>query len=359
MKKLLFLYKTPRWGIYKNWKQGEGPDTILYGANHLKKFGYKVDFFDFTFSKFNPVRWIYYPIFLLIRKVSGFGFKMDQALCLLPIVNSYDVIVSTVDSAGLPFLLLKKLGVIKRPIIYCSIDFAHRLENKKNPLFVLYKLLLKEASIIVSYSSDDINILKKYNNNVFLLKIGTDINYYKDVKVHKSNVSEVKVLAFGRDSSRDYITLLEAVKNEKDIKLTIICSKENLKGIEFSSDVKVKIDVTPILLKKEIAKADIVVIPSKKVNKATGQLSMLDSFASSKPTIISNIKSLLKTYNLKEFRDCIIYDPGNEKDLNFKIRELSQSQKFLEKLSKNGRLIAQKNSTYIFANNLAKLIETL
>lgn len=359
MKKLLFLYKTPRWGIYKNWKQGEGPDTILYGANHLKKFGYKVDFFDFTFSKFNPVRWIYYPIFLLIRKASGFGFKMDQALCLLPIVNSYDVIISTVDSAGLPLLLLKKLRLLRKPIIYCSIDFAHRIEKNKNVLFSLYKLLLQEASIILSYSSNEVKILKKYNKNVLLFKVGTDINYYKSVKKHKKINGEVKILAFGRDSSRDYNTLINAVKDAKNIKLTIVCSEENLKGIEFSSDVKVKIDVTPILLKREIAKADIVVIPSKKVNKATGQLSMLDSFASSKPTIISNIKSLLKTYNLKEFRDCIIYDPGNEKDLKSKILKLSRSPKLLEKLSKNGRLIAQKYSTYIFANNLAKLIEKL
>lgn len=359
MKKLLFLYKTPRWKVYKNWRQGNGPDTILYGANHLRQLGFKVDFYDFTFSIFNPVRWLFYPIFVLIRNASGMGFKMDQALCLLPIVNSYDVIISTVDSAGLPFLLLKKLGLIKKPIIYCSIDFAHRFENKTNTLFSLYKLLLKEASIIVSYASGDMKILKKYNNNVFLLKIGTDINYYKDVKAHKTNDKEVRVLAFGRDSSRDYKTLLKAVKNEKDIKLTIICSQENIKGIELPRDVNVKLDIKPILLKKEIAKADIVVIPSKKVNKATGQLSMLDSFASAKPTIISDIKSLLKTYDLKEFRDCIIYDPGNEKDLKYKIRTLSRSPKLIERLSKNGRRIAQKNTTYIFANNLVKLIEKL
>lgn len=358
MKKLLFLYKTPREKIYKNWETGKGPDTILYGSNHLKKLGYKVDFYDFTFSKFNPVRWIFYPIFLFIRKSSGFGFKMDQALCLLPIINSYDAIISTVDSAGLPFLLLKKLGLFRKPIIYCSIDFAHRLDNKKNLLFNLYKSLLQKASLILCYSHGEVKILKKYNKNVFFIKIGTDINYYKDVKRHKKMKSKVKILSFGRDSSRDYKTLIDAVEGEKDKEVTIVCGRENLNRMTVPDNINIEIDLPAAKLKEEIAKADIVVIPTLKVGRAAGQLSMLDSFASSKPTIISNIESLLKTYDLKPSRDCIIYEPGNTNDLKNKIQKLSLSTKLMAKLSANGRLIAQKNSTFIFAKNLAKLVET-
>jgi len=358
VKKLLFLYKTPRWNVYKNWERGKGPDTILYGANHLKKLGYKVDFYDFTFSKFNPARWIFYPIFLLIRKASGLGFKMDQALCLLPIVNSYDCIISTIDTAGLPFLFLKKLKLIKKPVIYCSMDFAHRLINKKNPLFNFYKSLLPEASLIVCYSKEEMEILKKYNKKVVLLKVGTDTNYYKDVRGDKKINSKVKILAFGRDSSRDYKALIDAMEGEKDKEVTIVCSRENLNRITVPDNINIEIDLTAAKLKEEIAKSDIVVIPTLKVGRAAGQLSMLDSFASSKPTIISNIESLLKTYDLKPSRDCIIYEPGNAKDLKYKIEKLSSSPKVMAKLSANGRLIAQKNSTFLFAKNLAKLVET-
>ena len=79
-KKILYLYKTPRRKVYKLYKSGKWPDTILYGANQLENLGYDVEFFDLSFSKLNPLRWLCYPIQLLSAKFTGIGFKLDQTV---------------------------------------------------------------------------------------------------------------------------------------------------------------------------------------------------------------------------------------------------------------------------------------
>src|SRR3990167_371092 len=359
MKKLLFLYKTPRWNTYKNWKRGKGPDTILYGANHLKKLGYKVDFYDFTFSKFNPARWIFYPIFLLIHKASGLGFKMDQALCLLPIVNSYDCIISTIDTAGLPFLWLKKLGLLKKPLIYLSIDFAFRIKSNNNWIFNWYKGLLKYADTIICYDEAEKKILKKFNKNVYFFNVGIDRHYFADSKFKpKQKNKEMIILAFGRDRDRDYQTFVSAV-SELKVKGEIVCSQENVKDVKLPSNINVSFNLSPRKLKEKIYVSDIVVIPIKNVKRPGGHLSLLDSMASKKPVIISGNKWTTSAYKFKNNEGSLYFEPENKKDLKDKINLLINNPNLSKKLAINAYRKTKIYSTKNFALKLADVIEKL
>ena len=66
-KKILFVYRTKRKHVYENWKRNKGPDSILFGGNHLRKLGYKVDIFDNAYSAFN----LYHPLFYLLEHVEN------------------------------------------------------------------------------------------------------------------------------------------------------------------------------------------------------------------------------------------------------------------------------------------------
>ncbi len=70
IRKVLFLYKTPRERAYRDWEGGKGPDTILYGANHLEKLGFDLKIYDFAFSKSNPLLWLFYPVQYLAGKLT-------------------------------------------------------------------------------------------------------------------------------------------------------------------------------------------------------------------------------------------------------------------------------------------------
>lgn len=357
MKRILFLYKTPRKKIYSDWLKGIGSDTTLYGANQLEKLGCKVDFYDIAFSKLNLLRWLFYPVHLIAAKKTGLGFKIDQALLLLPILNKYDAVVSTIDSAGLPFLFLKKLRLFKKSLVYISVDFAFRMTNDWP--FNWYENLLGYADAIVCYDKLEEKVLKKFNHNTYFLNVGVDEHFYSDSKVRPTIKNKKKVvLAFGRDRDRDYKTFVSAISKLK-VQGEIVCSKENIRGINLPANFRVYYDLPAYLLKKRIYDADIVVIPIKNVKRPGGHLSLLDSMFSKRPLIIAGNKWISSAYGFKNNRECLYYDPEDAKDLSEKINFLLSNPDFSKSLAINAYQKATVYSTKNFARNLKSIIEKL
>src|SRR3989344_2350678 len=131
-KKILFVYRSKRGKVFDDWKKGKGPDSLLFGANHLKKMGYNIDFFDNAYSPLNLYHPLLYPFEHAIVNKIGMGFKLDQAAYLLPKLKNYDIIVGTGDSAGLPLLALKYFRLIKQPIIFMTAGLAGAIKDKEN-----------------------------------------------------------------------------------------------------------------------------------------------------------------------------------------------------------------------------------
>lgn len=359
MRKVLFLYKTPRKKIYNDWLAGRGPDTTLYGANQLEKLGYKVDFYDTAFSKLNLLRWIFYLLHLITAKRTGIGFKLDQALLFLPIFNKYDAIVSTIDSAGLPLLWLKKIGLLKKPIVYISIDFAFRINKEDHWPFSWYKKILKYADAIICYDEAEKKILNKFNKKVHFFNVGVDDWYFSDSKFKPlKDKRKAVILAFGRDRDRDYETFTSAIRELKVIG-EIVCSKDNIKEIVLPPNLKVSFDLPPKLLKEKIYSSDIVVIPIKNIKRPGGHLSLLDSMASKKPVIIAHNKWISSAYEFKNNEECLYFEPENKKDLKNKINLLMNNPKLSKKLALNAYKKAKIYSTRNFALKLVDVIEKL
>ena len=357
-KKIFYLYKTPRENIYKSWELKKGPDTILYGSNRLRELGYKVFFSDISFSNLNPIKWLFYPVPVFFKIKSGIGFKLDQAITFLPIFNRYDVIVSTIDSAGLPVLMLKKMNLISTPVVYISIDFAFRLEeNSTKWPYSWYKNLLGEADLIVCYSKEEQEILSKYNNTHFI-PIGTDIDYYKIKSAKSIRNKKTRILAFGRDNNRDYKTFIESIK-DMNIDGIIVASPDNLKNLKIPRNTKVYFDLEAKKLKNLIISSDIVVIPVKNTKRASGQLSLLDALACKKPTIIADIPGLVNVYKLTSGKNCILYKAQDAKSLKASLEALTSGKNTMKNIAGGGYKTASQYSTKRFASELSKIINKL
>lgn len=358
--KALFLYKTPRNKIYKDYKKGVSPDTILYGANHIENSGLKIKISDRAFSKLNPFLWLFYPVQFFAGRKTGIGFKLDQALSLLPLMNGNTVIVSTMDTAGLPLLLLKKYKIIRSRVIYISIQMAQMLESRdsKFPLN-LYKDLLKYADAIVCYSKSESEILKKINKKTYFIPPGTDVNYYSSTKNTKKKKGKLPiVLSFGWDVNRDFRTFVQAVKDKK-VKGIIVTGKENARSFDLSDNLTVYYDLHPKELTNIIFQSDIVVIPVKKVKWPAGQLSTLDSLAAKKAVIVADLPDLTETFHLRDGVNCLTYIPENVASLSSKIDILLKNPQISKRISQNGYLLAKNYSTKIFAGKLSDIIKQI
>src|SRR3990167_2246496 len=211
-KKAIFIYRTKRQPVLNAWKRGKGPDSILFGFNHMKKFVIAADFFDIGHSPLNIFHPMFYPIEHSIIAKIGMGFKIDQALALLPKLNKYDVVVATGDSAGLPILFLKYLKIINKPVIFMTAGLAGELKGKSNSwVGNFYKKILPMADVFTSYAQVEIDFFEKEmgikKGKITYMPLATDYEYFSQ----KSKSKRTVICAVGTEIGRDYETLFEAV----------------------------------------------------------------------------------------------------------------------------------------------------
>ena len=358
-KKILFVYRTPRRHVLNKWQKGQGPDSLLFGANHLKDLGYKIDFFDNAFSLFNLFHPLFYPLEHAIIDKVGMGFKLDQALFLLPRLNTYDVIVGTGDSAGLPLLALKHFGFIKRPIIFMTAGLAGALRGKTETwVGKFYKKILPVADVFTSYSQVEIDFFEKEmgikKSKIKYVSLCTDFEYFSQKSTNKKTI----ISAVGVELGRDYKTFFEAVKN-LPVKVEIACHPDNIKGLSIPSNVKVNFNILVQEVLKIYQRSILTVIPCVERYRSSGQVVLLEAASAGLPIIASEIKGLTTAFDFDDGKHLLYVKSENPKDLGKKIKLLLNNPRFANYIAKNSQQLAKKYSTKNFAFRLSKFIENL
>src|SRR3989344_4807762 len=356
-KKAIFIYRTRRLPVINAWKKREGPDSILFGFNHMKKFGISADFFDTGYSPLN----IFHPVFYLLEHAIiaqiGMGFKTDQALALLPKLNKYNVIVATGDSAGLPILFLKYLKIINKPVIFMTAGLAGELKGKSNSwVGRFYKKILPLADVFTSYAQVEIDFFEKEmgikQGKIQYIPLGTDWHYFSQV----SHFTRETVSAVGAEPSRDYKTLFEAVEN-LPIRVEVVCHPGNIKNLQVPQNVKIHVDITISKVLAIYQSSKVVVIPCFERYRSSGQMVLLESASAALPIIASKIKGITSAFAFEDKKHLLYVNPQNPKDLKDKIVYLLNNPQVASKLGNKASMLVKNNyTTYHLAKRLANFI---
>ena len=348
--KILYVYRTARKEIFRNAKKHLEPDHSLYGANHLQNLGFKIEFSDIAYSPLNLLHLFLLPLEKILVKTTSIGFKLDQAILLLPKALSADVIIATTDSAGLPFLLMKKLGILKTPLIYISTGLVNELQiRRKNFVFKLYQSSFKASEFVVCHSEVEKQLFQKVvpeaKTRVNFVPFGIDNAYFQ---CHKK--TNYFILSIGRDRSRDYKFLAKVSEKMSDEKFVVITSKSNIRGIVFPENVQIYFDLPYKEVKKFYCRSKAVFLPLKELHRASGQISFLEALASNNKVVVSEVNGILD-YKSAFYDNVYLFDPG---DLKGAIRILRKSIR-----AKRAPFKINKFTSENYANNLSKLIKSL
>lgn len=354
--KVLFIYRTAREGILSGYFKKTHPSTMLYGLVELRKKGVTVNFSDRAYSHLNILRYILQPFETLFIKLIQYplGYKLHQALIMLPEYHKYDVIVCTQDSAGLPVLMLKKLGLINKKIIYICNNLVPLLRDKSNAYLRKFFLWhLQAADSIVCLSKVEKDIINKYlSPKAIHIPFGVDTKFFTPV----ATKYKYEILAVGRDILRDYSTLTKAIGNS-EWKTAIVCSKNNLKSLLIPLNIDVFYDISPLELKRLYAKSKIVLIPMKNsVPKSQGQVVFLEATAMNKTVIASDVLGLTTAFDIKRYENLSLVKPGDPQNLHEQIARSLNNNSIRNFVNKPKRKLI---SMERFAQDLYKILNNL
>lgn len=373
-KKIVFVYSTNRKSLAREVKKGISPDNGLYGLNYLSKLGYQTSFTDVSPKRQRLLDIILWPFDKVFKLQIDIGFQLGRALLFSPNINKVDAVVTNTDSIGLPVCFLKRLGLIKTPVIYAVGLFyiqgklKEAVDSNKNTLFrYFYKWVLGAADHIIYHSPIEREKLVRlglYNPAYCtFVAMGSDNDFFQK-PIKRSDLPQgdqtlrggYLVLAVGRDHTRDYKTLFEAAEKLPKIKFVVICSKRNIDKLKIPSNVEVLLDLSY----KEVAdwyqKAAVIAIPMKEMHRSSGQMTLTDSFQAGKAIVASNVAGI-SHYQLKNKSDVLLVSPESPEELAKAINLVLNDKLLKTTLEKSAVRLAQRFSTQNYALDISRVVD--
>jgi glycosyltransferase involved in cell wall biosynthesis len=304
---LLWVYRRRRRQWLEEWRRGECSSEFFYGLPAFRH-RHRVGFIEE--ERANPFLRPWYPFEWLIARRVGMGFALDVCLRNLSALNRARVVISTVDSCGLPLALLKRARLLRRPLIYISQGLSDRIGayGPDRWLARRYRRLLLGVEQLVTLSAGARSGLAAWlgvpDERVRVLPFGTDCEFWRNTAPAES--VETRIVSVGSDAGRDYATLLAAAG---DLPVHIITAQRL--PLDGHPSVVRSTRHAPRELRDIYSSARFVVIPLHDRSQPSGQSAALQAMACGKAVIVTRTRGWWGEAYLRDGEHCVLVPPGD------------------------------------------------
>ena len=244
----------------------------------------------------------------------GYGGDFASVLGSLRRANAADVIFSTVDTVGIPLILLKRVGVVRRPLVYVSIGLPERLVQLRNrPMRRLYRSALRGASAVVAYSEHEAAALRDWLGpgapEVVFVPFGVDVDAFRPVEA----AEDFDVLSVGVDPRRDFELLLAIAERNPELTFRIVAGADRARSLgRLPDNVTLETDIPLEQVRLRLAASRCVALPVRDNSYSGATTTLLQAMAMGKPVIVSRTVAIADGYELEDRDNCRLVEPGDE-----------------------------------------------
>jgi len=253
----------------------------------------------------------------LVYGTGGYGGDFASILPSLRRVNASDVVFSTVDTVGIPLMLLQRAGFVRAPIVYAAIGLPERLVQLRGArMRRLYASALRRARTIVAYAESEADWLRSWLGAdappVVFVPFGVDVGAFRPIP----REPEVDVLSIGADPRRDFELLVAVAGRRPDLSFRIVASADHTRLLgAVPANVAVETDISLAEVRDRLAAARVVALPVRD-NSYTGATTvLLQAMAMAKPVVVSRTEAIAGGYGLEDGVNCRLVEPGDGDEL--------------------------------------------
>ena len=245
----------------------------------------------------------------------GYGGDFASVLGSLRRANAADVIFSTVDTLGIPLILLKRVGLVRRPLVYVSIGLPERLVQLRNrPMRRLYRSALRGASAVVAYSEHEAAALRDWlgpgGPEVVFVPFGVDVDAFRPVEAADQDFD---VLSVGVDPRRDFELLLAIAERNPELIFRIVAGADRARSLgRLPDNVTLETDIPLEQVRLRLAASRCVALPVRDNSYSGATTTLLQAMAMGKPVIVSRTVAIAEGYELEDRDNCRLVEPGDE-----------------------------------------------
>ena len=249
----------------------------------------------------------------VLYRAGGYGGDFASILGSLRAVNEADVVLATVDTVGIPLLLLKRARLVRPPVIYIAIGLPERLVQLRGErMRRLFRHAFNGSRTIVSYAESEAEQLRDWlgpdGAPVVFVPFGVDAAAFRPL----GGDTDTDLVSVGADPRRDFVLLLGVAQRHPELSVRIVASAEHARGLgQLPDNVAVETDIPLADVRARLAAARVVALPVRDNSYSGATTTLLQAMALGKPVVVSRTDAIATGYSLEDGVNCRLVEPGD------------------------------------------------
>jgi glycosyltransferase involved in cell wall biosynthesis len=255
----------------------------------------------------------------------GYGGDFASVLASLRAANAADVILSTVDTVGIPLILLGRAGFVRPPVVYTAIGLPERLvQLRSGRIRRLYAGALRRVRAIVTYAESEAEWIREWVGHgappVVFVPFGVDADAFRPLP---GDVREDDVVSIGADPRRDFELLAAVASRHPERRFRVVATAERARSLgPLTPNVALETDIGLDQVRDRIGGARVVALPVRDNSYSGATTVLLQAMAMGKPVVVSRTKAIVGGYGLEDGINCRLVEPGDALELERAIMAL-------------------------------------
>jgi glycosyltransferase involved in cell wall biosynthesis len=252
-----------------------------------------------------------------LEALGGYGGDFATVLASLRLANRADVVHSTVDTVGIPLVLLKRAGRLRPPLVYVAIGLPERLARLRSErMRRLYASSLESCATVVAYSEHEAEDLRRWlasrsasNARVEFVPFGVDPQHFAPTSGARSD----EVVSVGADPHRDFELLVRVASRLPDVPFRIVSTADQARTLAtLPGNVALETDLPFEEARRRLAEAKLVALPVRENSYSGATTVLLQAMALEKPVVVTRTRAIATGYELVDGENCRLVAPGDE-----------------------------------------------
>jgi glycosyltransferase involved in cell wall biosynthesis len=249
-----------------------------------------------------------------LHRAGGYGGDFASVLASLRLANAADVVFSTVDTVGIPSMLLKRAGVLRPPLVYTAVGLPERLvQLRSNFARRLYAAALRRTRAVIAYSAVEADWLRNWlgahGPPVVFVPFGVDVGSFRPAAQASPDVDVVSV---GADPRRDFELLAAVALRRPDLSFRIVTTPDRARSLgAVPANVAIETGLPLEGVRERLAAARVVALPVRENTYSGATTVLLQAMAMAKPIVVSRTDAIARGYGLEDGVNCRLILPGD------------------------------------------------
>ena len=288
---------------------------VLYGLDELRGRGLRA---RHNLESERSPRWarvLGVALKRVLERAGGYGGDFATVLASLRRANGADVVLSTVDTVGIPLMLLKRARLLRPPLVYVAIGLPERLARLRSARMQrLYAGSLDSCTAVLAYSEHEADVLREWladhgrRTRVEFVPFGVDAERFRP----GGDPPLDDVVSVGADPHRDFALLLRCAAELPEASFRIVGTADHLRALPAASaNVALEASVPFDEMHRRLSGARVVALPVRENSYSGATTVLLQAMALAKPVVVTRTQAIATGYSLVDGENCRLVPPGD------------------------------------------------